>query len=361
MSGSSTKRMIERYFAEAMPTMFLSGFFRSPPENFHNSETVELDVVRGSEKVAVVVQDLSAGYRMNEANIYTNKEFTPPILKEAFPIKAVDLILRDAGNNPFQDVNFQASVTLRAFTGFRLIEGMIRRNLELQASQVLQTGTLSLVDSNGTALYALDYKPKATHFPTSVITWGQANATVLEDIDSLARVIRADGLTRPDRLIFGRKAWTEFVKDATVQAIYNNRRIDQGAIVRMERNGEGGTYHGTIEIGAYSYELWTYDGLYEHPQTGVKTDFVAPGSVIILSVGTRLDATFGAIPRIVPPDGRLLPFMPGRMSGPGQRMDLFTNVWVSADGEQLFGGLGTRQLCIPTAIDTYGCLNTGLT
>lgn len=361
MSGSATKRMIERYLSEAMPTMFLSGFFRSPPENFHNSETVELDVIRGSEKVAVVVQDLSTGYRMNTVDVYTNKEFKPPIFKEAFPIKAPDLINRDAGQNPFEDFTYQAKVAVRAFMGFRHIEGLIRRNLELQASQVLQTGTLSLVDSSGTALYALDYKPKATHFPTSSIVWGQPNDTKLADLGNLARVIRSDGLSRPDRLIFGYKAWREFIKDAAIQSLLDKRFIDQGAIVRMQRNGEGGSYRGTIEIDNYQFELWTYDGMYEHPQTGVKTDFVAPGSVIILSAGSRFDATFGSIPRIVPPDGRLLPFMPGRMSSPGQRLDLFANVWVSADGEQLFGGLGTRQLCIPTAIDTYGCLNTGLT
>ena len=41
MSDTSTKRMISAYIQEAPPTLFLSGFFQSPPQNFHNSEEVE--------------------------------------------------------------------------------------------------------------------------------------------------------------------------------------------------------------------------------------------------------------------------------------------------------------------------------
>ena len=64
MSGSTTKRMISAYIQMAAPVMFLSGLFRSPAENFHTTEEVEIDIIRSDEDVSIVVQDLSTGYRM---------------------------------------------------------------------------------------------------------------------------------------------------------------------------------------------------------------------------------------------------------------------------------------------------------
>ena len=65
MSGSTTKRMLKAYMQMAQPTLFLSGLFQSPPENFHTSEEVEIDIVRSDEDISIVIQDLSTGYRMN--------------------------------------------------------------------------------------------------------------------------------------------------------------------------------------------------------------------------------------------------------------------------------------------------------
>jgi hypothetical protein len=132
----------------------------------------------------------------------------------------------------------------------------------------------------------------------------------------------------------------------------------------MKVNGNGGTYRGTVEIGNYRYDIWTYGGRYKDPQTGNKVQYIADDKVVVRASSGRIDATFGAIPNI----GRLLgvqntnliPELPGRLSNSSGGMDLFTNVWLSNDGEQLFGGVGCRPLLIPTALDTFGCLDTGI-
>ena len=73
MSDTTTKVMLEAYKQERSPTMFLSGMFRSPRRNFHNSEEVEIDIVRSEEDVSIAIQDLSAGARLNSGDIYTKK------------------------------------------------------------------------------------------------------------------------------------------------------------------------------------------------------------------------------------------------------------------------------------------------
>ena len=356
-AGKFTKRMIAAYIQEAEPTRFFTGMFRSPPENFHNSEEVEIDVLRSDEDVSVVIQDLSSGYRRNSHDEYTNKAFKPPIHKEAAPLNAFDLLGRDAGENPYANEQFQVKGTARAFRIFRKLEKMIRRSIELQASQVLQTGTVTLQDADGNDLYTLDYQPKATHFPDAGTAWGASGATPMTDLASLGNVIRTNGLADPDLLCFGETAWERFISDEDVRQLLDNRRINMGEIRTGERVGSGGIFRGTIEIGNYSYEIWTYAGRYIDPATGDSVQYMDPEKVIVRASSGRLDATFGAIPRFAPPDSRVMPYLPDRIMNGDGRVDLWTNAWLTPDGEQLFVGVGARPLMIPTAIDTFGCIN----
>lgn len=364
MSDKRTIRMISAYNQMGTPLMFLSGFFQSPAENFHSSEEVEIDIVRSDEDISIVIQDLSTGYRMNSDDIYTNKAFKPPIHKEAVNLNSNDLLKRLPGNTPFQDPQFRADIITRMMRKMVLIERKIRRSIELQASQVLQTGIVTLTDSAGVALYTLDYKPKATHFPTAGTAWNLAGADPAGDILSLANVIRNDGLEDPDQLLMGENAFEAFIKNDDIQKRFDNRRIDLGMISPMEMRGQGGQYRGVVEIGNYRYDVWTYGGRYKDPQTGNKVQYLDPGKVVVRSSTGRLDATFGAIPNIGRELGitgpALIPEMPSRISNVAGSMDLFTNTWITDDGETLFGGVGARPLMIPTAIDTFGCLTTGV-
>jgi hypothetical protein len=357
--------MISAYNQMAQPTLFLSGFFQSPPENFHTSEEVEIDIVRSDEDISIAIQDLSTGYRMNSEDLYTNKGFKPPVHKEAIPINSFDLVKRMPGQNPFEAPDFRANVITRMFNGMTKIERKIRRSIEVQAAQVLQTGVVTLTDMGGNALYTLDYKPKASHLPTAGTSWASASgAQKLADINALAEKIRDDGLAEPDQLIMGIDAFENFISDDAVQKRFDIRRIDLGTISQGEIRGQGGNFRGIVEIGNYRYDVWTYGGRYNDPQTGNKVPFIDKGKIVVRASSGRLDATFGAIPNIGSLMGggaaNLLPELPSRVSNFEGGMDLFTNAWLSQDGEQLFGGVGARPLMIPTAIDTFGCLDTQL-
>lgn len=364
MSNASTVKMIRAYVQRAPAMMFLSGMFLSPPENFHSSEEVEIDIMRTDEEVAIVLTDLGTGYRMNAGNIYTNKKFKPPIYKEAVTVRSDELIKRQPGDTPFQDPDFRSNLTAQVLRDTFTVVQKIRRSIELQASQILQTGVVTLTDETGVALYTLDYSPKATHFPTAGTAWNAASADPLGDLDSLAEVIRNDGLGDPDELYFGKDAWNVFIADATVQAHFDNRRIDQGLLSGLTPRGRGSNYRGQVIIGNNKYDCFTYGARYNHPVTGVKTQFIAPGNVIMRDSSGRLDATFGAIPNIGKILGvtgaNLLPELPSRIASEEGSLDLFTNAWISTNGEEFFAGVGARPLLIPSAIDTYGCLITGI-
>lgn len=364
MSDTTTRRMLAAYNQMASPTLFLSGFFQTPPINFYDSEEVEFDVTRSEEEVAIVIQDLSTGYRMNSTDLITNKSFKPPIFKEAVPLNAFDLIKRRAGEDPFQQPDFRANVIIKIFNGMRKIEDKVRRTIELQASQVLQTAEVTLIDSAGTALYTLNFNPKASHFPTVGTAWNAAGATITDDLLSSAEVNRDDGLLDSDQVIMGVNAFEAFVQNDDIQKRFDVTRIELGTIAPLEMIGSGGQFRGIVEIGTYRLDVWTYGGRFTHPQTKVSTPYIDPGKVIVRSSAGRLDATFGSIPNLgamlnAPNAVRtLLPELLGRFSNITGGMDLFINAWMTPDGEQLFAGVGARPLMIPTAIDTFSAIDT---
>jgi hypothetical protein len=354
MSDASTIKMISMYLEKATVPLFLSGFFKSPPENFHTSEEVEIDIQRDSETVAIVIQDLSLGPNFNNSTLYTNKKFKPPIYDEAGSINAFDMIQRQPGQNPFVSPDYGANAVRQAFEIFRKAENKIRRSVELMASQVLATGQLTLLNAAGVAVYALNFQPKSTHFITTGTTWATSGATgdPLADLAALADVVRQDGKTNPDVLVMGTSAFQRFVANVKVQAALNLRR---GAVIELApvSRGSGATFQGWVWIGHYRFEIWTYNGFYAHPQTGTLTPFVNTDHVLMLSSDGRLDLTFGAIPMVVAPDARAMPYLPPRIASEGRGLDLTTNAWVSADGKTVNVSAGTRPLTIPTAIDTF--------
>lgn len=357
-ADNSTTRMLTAYFKEARPTLFLAGMFRSPPENFYNSESVQVDIVRSGESVAVNVFDISSGPRRTEATQFTNKEFTPPIYNEGSSINAFDLQKRQPGATNFEDPQFQANATFQSFRQVRLTEDRIRRAYEWQASQVLQNpGAVTLVDENGFTTFAIDYSPKASHFPTVAVAWSNAASDPLLDLEALAIQIRTDGLVTVTDVIMGDTAFNNFIRNDEVKSQLDNRRIEIGGIVPISR-GEGATLQGDVWIGSYRLNIWTYSGRFEHPQTGVSTSFIAADKVIMTTSGVRLDATFGNIPSLVPPDSRVLPFIPGRAASVAGGVDLHLNAYLSPNGKQLTIETGSRPLFIPTDIDSFGCIDT---
>lgn len=357
MSDASTIQLIDMYLEEASAPMFLSGYFRSPPENFHTTEEIEFDVQRDDEHVAIVIHDLSVAPRKNEATLYTNKKFKPPIFDEEGHISAYDMIQRQPGQNPFASPDYAAIAVRQSFAIFRKLEMKIRRAIELMASQVLQTGQLTLTDAAGAAQYTLNFQPKATHIKTVTTTWALDGSTgdPLADLGDLAAVVRRDGKMEPKRLTFGDSAWQRFLANAKVQKALDVRRLEVGNVA-PESRGQGATFQGWVWIGHYRFELWTYDGFYKHPQSGVLTPYVHTDKVIMLGDG-RLDLTYGAIPILVAPDKRVMPFLPPRISGVGRGLDLTTNAWVTPDNKHVMVSAGTRPLTIPTAIDTFACLD----
>ena len=362
MSGNETKHMIAPYIERAGAPMFLSSLFKSPRRNFYNSKTLELDIIRSDEKVSPIVTHVSSGYVINSADIYTNKEMVAPVIKEAGTVNQYDMLDRNFGDNPFANRDLIAMVNNKLLRLSDVMIQKVRRNIELQASQALQTGTITLKNEAGIDAYNIDFDPKTTHFPTVGTTWADhTTSTPFADIEALCEVIRNDGLEDCTDLLMGIDAYNNMIQNDDIKERLDNRRINEGKIGPLTSSGtKGSQFRGTIDVGLYRLNITTYGGRFTN-SAGNKELFLNKDKVVVMAESGRRDLTFGAIPPALRPAealGRLRRALPPRISTTSGGMDLTPHVWFDERGETMFFGLGTRPLIIPTAIDTFGCLLT---
>lgn len=347
-----------RSYKQSLPaTQFLTGFFQAPAENFHNSKEIEWDIDRDDEEIAVPVLGVGDGYRHNKTGDYDTKSTLPPAYKEKEVKNAFDLMDRQYGSTPYDSVNFQRNAVKLALTSATKLRKKIVRALELQAAQIFTTGALSLVDDTGAVVYSLSFAPKATHFPTVSIEWSNSGTAVpVTDIENLCEVIRDDSGEDAKRVLLSSKAFEEAMETTQFKNRFDNRRINLGAINPMQGQGgtRGGNYRGTVDVGSYKLDVWTYGGRYKHPQTGTKTKYIGDNKVIVQGDG-MYDAHFGGFPTFGN-DGRAARYLPRRMSSSESRMDMFFNSWISPNGEDLHIEIASRPLLVPKSIDTFGCL-----
>ena len=351
------KAMLPMYQELRAPRGFLQRFFTVKPGGIHKSKTVEIDIQRFDEDIAIAVTRCS-GPNLNVFNEYTTKEFTPPTYDEGMPFDVCDLLQRMVGVDPYSAENIEYSAQLRAklAQGWALLDAKLGRAIELQASQILQTGILTLTDAAGGVVYTLDFKPKASHFPTVGTSWS-AGGDKLGDLESLAEVIRSDGKISPNMVLMGSTALKNFKADTTVQAFLDNRRYELGELTPRFDNS-GATRQGSVWVGDYEFQIWTYPETFTDPQSGNATKYIDADKVIMLSDQTRLDMTSSVVPMPFGPDPRVANLLPGRLASREAGFDVTPNLMLSTDNKQVQGSIETRTLLIPVQIDGFGCLDT---
>lgn len=362
MSDATTRKMQDAFFQDAEPTGFLAGLFTLRPRGLHNSEEVEIDIQRATEHIAIPVIN-GHGYNVMTLDPYTNKSFKPPVYKTESPLRGDDLYTREPGIDPFQDQAYQAKLTSRAMLAGQQLMAGLQRAIELQCSQVLQTGIVDLKGADGVTRFTLDFGMRASHKIAVGTAWDQPGADPLADLNLALEVIRNDGKLDANQVIMDTEAFEACLRNTEFLAAFDNRRVDIGSINPMPGEGGtgGGNYRGTVDIGNYKVDIWTYGGRYTDPQTGNMVNYIDQGNVIVRSSRQRLDKTFGSIPLVLPPDRRLARFLPRRMSSLTAGIDVFTNVWADTMGETLHIGVGARPLMIPVQIDGHATLSGTVT
>jgi len=338
---------------------FLSTFFVAGPDAFTDADTINLDIVKTSEEVAPAIQDLSTGAITLVEDKFTNMEIPFPTYALDSPVTVYQLMKRQPGETAVvtERVNWLGRLARVLIPKFAIMTAMIRRSMEHQAAQVLQTGKVTLTDENGKPTYILDLHPKATHFPDVAIAWGDTNYDPLADIDGLADVIRDDGQADVVTLVFGRKAWDAFIRNSWVKENVKQDQLGLG-VLDPAILGKGGKYMGYVHSGSSRYDLILYNGRYSEFGSKDIKKFLDDDSVILLPSTTDLDFRryFGGIPDFIS-DPVSEELFGGSIQVEGE-YDFRPRIYSDIKRNTYIGEVKSRPLFLPVSLDRFGCLNT---
>lgn len=359
MQGSFKEKILKIF--ENVPKMdkmgFLSSFFKTTEEDYTDAEFIDLDIVRGSEEVAPVIRNLGDGAVTIADDVFTGKSVKPPVYVLDRPVNIFDLMKRQPGENEYAAIGtWYARLFNILKRAFVIMFGMLKRSVELQASQVLQTGTITLTDDQGKPAYTLDFKPKNTHIKTVTTMWDATGADPISDLKAVCEAIRDDGLVDAKTAIFGGKAWEAFIANAAVKERVNtNVGLNLGALAPQLLN-KGGKYQGFIELGAYRIDLWTYNGRYQEFGSKTPKKFVDDNKVIVLADTEDLDfrCVYGGVPSL----GMDAPFteiVPETVTYEGG-IRFHNRAYKDQKKNTYTAETTVRPICIPASIDRFGCL-----
>jgi hypothetical protein len=295
-----------------VPTAF-QAFFGNPAAGSDtvfcpDSDTVEIDIVRGNEKLAAMVPrgtvSRSIGTKQRDIQLekYTNVARVFPLVEEDGNISAADLLKKLPGEGPYDQV-----LTRRDRLRWRALKihmESIRKSIrtfEYLASQSILTGKMpAMLGTVGDSLLYDFYRNPDNIFsvPTA---WDDTAAVIMSDIDAACDLIRVNGHTNPDFCGVGGAAMDAFIKDDIVQVRADNRRIE---LIEVSTNSPvPPRFNRFIEAGwiargrlrtpkGYTLWLFTYiDGYTD--DNGDFANYMPVDQAIVCDCMARCDRYFG--------------------------------------------------------------------
>jgi len=285
-----TQKVIDVYKEKVQVQSFLRSFFA---EKTSTTKYVSIEVQRGTEKIAVDVQRGTEGNR-NVFGLSTEKIFLPPYHREYFELTELDLYDRLLGSETI-DAGVFAQLADEAAEKLMALTQKIERRYELQCSQVLETGIVTV--THGTNI---DYKRKsASKVDNSASTWTGANdpfVQIAAGCNFLRQVGKSQGAVV--NAIMGSTALTAFFNNSFVKDTADFRRIDHLAIGMPQRNSVGATTHGEVAAGDYAVRIWSYPEFYDN-ESNVSTPYLNPKKVILLPESPKFAMSFAAVPQLL--------------------------------------------------------------
>lgn len=296
--GVFTKGLIAVYKEKVSVMSFLRSFF-APIESM--TKEVSIAVQRGTEKIAVDVSRYSEGNR-NAWTKSTEKMMIPPFYDEY--LTANEHMLYDRVITALSQGNttFFTELTNDIADEVMMLKDKIERAIELQCSQVFETGVVLL-----NADTSIDFKRKAGSLVANSAgnTWATGTVNPYKTFEDGCNFLRQTGKVQGGTFnaILGSQAMSDLLNNTIFKERNDLSNLSLDAVAEPQRNSVGGTLHGYITCGAYRVRLWTYPEYYDNA-SGTSTPYVNEKKVILLPEMPKFKLVYAAVPQLIK-DGQI--------------------------------------------------------
>jgi hypothetical protein len=293
-----TKAYLTAYSESVPAPMFYKSFFTT---RTFETKSVSIQVERAYEAIAVDVLRGVDGNR-NTFSRYTEKEFIPPYYSENFDATQLDRYDVLFGADPSFTPSTIGFLARNVADKYNALRAKIDRAKEKQCADVLNTGIITLKSGD-----SIDYKRKATSkvdLTGAGGYWSTTSTDVEAQLVAGAGFIRTKGRNSASEfhLIMSGTAWTYLKKTTYFTTLANFQQVQLLDVTFPVKNAAGQTYAGRIVAGAYLFNVWLYDEVYDDFSTGsaVSTRYMAANKAVMIPVsGTRFELVHAGVPAII--------------------------------------------------------------
>lgn len=273
-------------------TFFRDTFFRR--EETFNTESVDVDFVKGTRKVAPYVHRIIGGKTVPNTG-YETKTYKPPLVAPDKITTVDDLLKRRPGESLVSGRSPAERAVLKMSDDFRELRDMISRREELMCVQSIFTGKIPIIGEGLNEV--IDFGFTNTEIiSTATKKWSNAGSDPIGDLKRWHKQVQKTGFTNCNACVMADDVATAFVGHEKVQKVLDVRNYNL-AVIQPRQLPNGVTYVGTIhELGmdVYTYNEWYLDD-WTDPETPEEKPLVPDGMLAMLSTNANYSMYYGAI------------------------------------------------------------------
>lgn len=262
-------------------------------EQVHGTETIGVDIVKGTQKIAPFVSKLAEASTSIRDNFVT-KSFPTYNIALKRPTNAVDMFKREPGGNitfiggPSNPAERAAALLAR---DQQELATMVQRTIEKYAADALLDGQVAIKDEAGNTLDTISFGRDASHtIGTGDITvWNNGSAKIVDNIDDWAGLVAQDaGITATD-VVLGSLAAQAFLADSKVAKVLDTRNLNSGVVDLNLKVTGGARFLGFLG----GLRVWRYDEVWNNG--GTITPIMPAKKVLVLGESLRATVHYGLI------------------------------------------------------------------
>ena len=273
-------------------TFFRDTFFRR--EETINTESVDVDFVKGTRKVAPFVHRIIGGKTVPNTG-YETKTYKPPLVAPDKITTVDDLLKRRPGESLVSGRSPAERAVLKMSDDFRELRDMISRREELMCVQSIFTGKIPIIGEGLNEV--IDFGFTNTEVISAATKkWSNAGSDPIGDLKRWHKQVQKTGFTNCNACVMADDVATVFVGHEKVQKVLDVRNYNL-AVIQPRQLPNGVTYVGTIhELGMdiYTYNEWYLDD-WTDPETPEEKPLVPNGMLAMLSTNANYSMYYGAI------------------------------------------------------------------
>ncbi len=296
-----TRTMLDAIEEMKRPTNFLRDTF-FPAATPVETETVDVDIVKGKRRMAPFCSPLSEG-KLVENIGFSTSSIKPGYIKPFKVTTAADLLKRTPGTVLYAGTqSIEQRAQLKLGKDLADLMDMIDRREEWMAAQALDLGVITMTIKGETAdkTVAVDFMMSGTHKITlagGTLWTATTTSDPVADMQSWASTIRQDSGINPTVVVMGSGAAKAFINHPKVvgqAGILDNRRVDMG-MIKPQMLPNGVAYIGHINAPLLDVDIYSYEEWYLDETTQTETPMVPANKVWMGSPATANRTLYAVI------------------------------------------------------------------